>query len=216
MIAVAAFFIMKNKIIISLFDYTGNWSKPFADNGYEVVQVDIRLGIDIYDWNYTQYDNVVGILAAVPCTDFSRAGAQLWKQKDADGRTEKSVQLANHTLNIIEYFEAEGNLKFWVIENPVGRIEQLVPRLKGKMLLQFQPWQYGDGYTKHTRLWGNFNPFLKMKPVKPVKATRSANGRSCNRTSLEVFYKKKGTKVRSITHPGFAKAFFDAQQLLMT
>lgn len=31
----------KRKIIISLFDYTGNWSKPYKENGFEVVQVDI-------------------------------------------------------------------------------------------------------------------------------------------------------------------------------
>lgn len=43
------------KIILSLFDLTGNWSRPYKENGYEVIQVDIQLGIDILNWDYKQY-----------------------------------------------------------------------------------------------------------------------------------------------------------------
>jgi len=39
------------KTILSLFDYTGNWSKPYRDNGYNVIQVDIKLGMDILTIN---------------------------------------------------------------------------------------------------------------------------------------------------------------------
>lgn len=204
---------MKKGIILSLFDYSGNWSQPFLEAGYEVVKVDTKLGINIYDFEYKKLKNVVGILAAVPCTDFSNAGAQLFPAKDADGRTQKSVDLANYTLDIIDYFDMQGDLKFWVIENPKGRIEKLVPRLKNKLLLRFHPCDYGDGYTKETRLWGDFNPYLIKTPVKPVKATRSASGRSCGKTSLEVFYGKRGKRVRSITPPGFSKAFYEAQKI---
>lgn len=198
--------------IISLFDYTGNWSRPFREDGYEVVQVDTKLGIDLYDFDYKQYHNVVGILAAIPCTDFSRAGAQYWKAKDADGRTAESVKLANYTLDVIDYFEKQGNLKFWVVENPIGRIEKCVPRLKGKRTLQFNPCDFGDGYTKKTILWGYFNPFLIQNPVKPVKQTVSANGRSTNATSAEVYYGAFGKETRSITPMGFAYAFYEAQK----
>jgi len=204
--------ILKTKgVILSLFDYSGNWSFPFSEGGFEVVQVDTKLGINIYDFEYQKLKNVVGILAAVPCTDFSNAGAHLWKLKDVDGRTEKSVNMANYTLDIIDYFEQKGTLKFWVIENPVGRIEKLVPRLKNTIFLQFNPCDYGDGYTKKTRLWGDFNPFLVKTPVKPVKATLSRNGRSQGNMSIEMYYGVKSQKVRSITPPGFSKAFYEAQ-----
>jgi len=33
---------MKRNIILSLFDYTGNWSRPYRENGYEVIQIDMR------------------------------------------------------------------------------------------------------------------------------------------------------------------------------
>ena len=32
---------MEKNIILSLFDLTGNWSKPYKDNGYEVIQITI-------------------------------------------------------------------------------------------------------------------------------------------------------------------------------
>ena len=35
-----------NKLLISLFDYTGNASKPYRENGWKVIQVDKKLGID--------------------------------------------------------------------------------------------------------------------------------------------------------------------------
>lgn len=37
------------KVILSLFDYSGSWSKPYRDAGYDVVQVDLKLGDDIFE-----------------------------------------------------------------------------------------------------------------------------------------------------------------------
>jgi site-specific DNA-cytosine methylase len=86
-------------IILSLFDYSGAWSKPYRKAGYRVLQVDTKLGFDILTWNYQAIPKgaVVGILAAPPCTDFSVSGAQYWKNKDENGRTESSVQLVKST-----------------------------------------------------------------------------------------------------------------------
>lgn len=47
---------MERNIIISLFDYTGNWSRPYRENGYEVIQVDIQHGTDILTWNYKEIE----------------------------------------------------------------------------------------------------------------------------------------------------------------
>lgn len=47
---------MKRNIILSLFDYTGNWSRPYRENGYEVIQVDIQHGTDILTWNYKEIE----------------------------------------------------------------------------------------------------------------------------------------------------------------
>lgn len=37
------------KTILSLFDYSGNWPKPYLDAGYNVVQVDIKHGQDVLE-----------------------------------------------------------------------------------------------------------------------------------------------------------------------
>jgi len=58
--------VVEKKIILSLFDYSGTWSKPYKDNGFEVIQVDIKHGIDIMQWDYKsiEKDSVFGILKA--------------------------------------------------------------------------------------------------------------------------------------------------------
>ncbi len=35
------------KTILSLFDYSGNWSKPYEDAGYNVIRVDKKRGLDV-------------------------------------------------------------------------------------------------------------------------------------------------------------------------
>lgn len=65
--------------ILSLFDYTGNWSQPYMERGYEVVRIDLQRGFDLLHWNYKAFPSTyfTGILAALPCTDFALSGAAL-------------------------------------------------------------------------------------------------------------------------------------------
>lgn len=159
---------MKN-IILSLFDLTGNWSRPYEVNGYKVIKIDLQSGIDILEWNYKDIpkDSVYGILASVPCTDYAVSGARWFKEKDKNGRTEQSQKLVAKTKEIIDYFRP----KFWVIENPVSRIHTLNPWM-GKPKFYFHPYEFAgygfedERYTKKTSLWGNFNLPIK-KPMEP-------------------------------------------------
>lgn len=204
---------MKN-IVLSLFDLTGNWSKPYRDNGYEVVQVDLQSGINILTWDYKQIpqDAVYGILAAVPCTDYAVSGARWFAEKDKDGRTEESQKLVAKTKEIIEYF----NPDFWVIENPVGRIHKLNPWM-GKPKIYFHPYEYAgygcdeDRYTKKTGLWGKFNIPIK-KSLAPyhtgdygkIHYPRDENGKAYGWNTIEC------KNARSATPMGFAQAFYEA------
>ena len=127
------------KTLLSLFDYSGNWSAPFVSAGWDVIQWDIKLLafmdlnlVDSCETSFELFDSVDGILAAVPCTDFASSGAQYWKAKDADGRTDKSLDLLDQVLNLVNLYRPtdpdfieEGGSFFWVIENPVGRIAKL-------------------------------------------------------------------------------------------
>ena len=39
--------LLQQRTIISLCDFSGNWSKPYRDAGYNVVQVDLKHGNDV-------------------------------------------------------------------------------------------------------------------------------------------------------------------------
>ena len=174
---------------------TGSWAKPYKEAGY-----DVRLiTLPEYDvLTYVPPRDVYGILAAPPCTDFSVSGAQCWKRKDQDGTTIKSMAVTIACLRII----AMSSPKFWALENPVGRLR----RWLGDPQLIFNPCDYGDPYTKKTLLWGRFDTPEK-NPVEPIRV--------CSQGSWlqKLGGKSEKTKMlRSITPPGFAKAFFEANQ----
>ena len=186
---------MEPKIILDLCGGTGAWSKPYCDAGY-----DVRL-ITLPEHDVLSYhppENVYGILAAPPCTDFSVSGAQYWKRKDQDGTTIQSMSVSMAVLRII----AMAQPKFWALENPVGRLRKWI----GNPQLIFNPCDFGDAYTKKTLLWGRFNEPIN-NPVEPIRA--------CSQGSWlqKLGGKSSKTKeLRSMTPPGFAQAFFKANQ----
>lgn len=201
---------MRTGTVLSMFDYTGNWPRPYEEAGYNVIQLDKKHGIDINDLNYEwlienifeEFETVDIVLAAPDCTHLAGSGAQYGKKKDADGRTEQALELVYQVLRTVDACRPQ----IWALENPVGRLPQLVPQL-GKPWY-FQPWWYGDPYTKKTGLWGNFNNHLPKNEVKPIRA--------CSEGSwlMKLGGKSEKTKeLRSATPVGFAKAFFMANQL---
>jgi hypothetical protein len=77
------------KTILSLFDYSGNWSFFYKKAGYNVIQQDIKLGQDIFSdtipaaiADSIEENLVHGIITAVPCTDFAGSGARWWEEKE--------------------------------------------------------------------------------------------------------------------------------------
>jgi hypothetical protein len=193
------------RTILSLFDLSGEWSKPWREAGYNVVTFDIQTGQDVNDFSVEYFtdewdlSDVYGILAAAPCTDFTHAASRLWAVKDADGRTEASKELVLQTLRTIEYFRP----KFWALENPSGgRIEKVTglpsPRLS------FQPHHFGNPETKPTALFGKFNPELPLANVAPTGSKTDKVGGKSIETKNE----------RSETPEGFAYAFFMANNYI--
>jgi len=201
---------MDMKIILSLFDYTGHWSEPYRKAGYTVVQRDLQFGDDIFrDMELFMYEavdglKIHGLMAAVPCTDFANSGARWWKEKEAlpapehpltefENRLDYFTTMVLCVLNIVELLQPN----WWVIENPMGRIQKLVPEI-GPCKLWFQPSDFGDPYTKKTGLWGNFNTNLAKSPVLPLFGSEMHKTTSANKIK------------RSTTPRGFARAFFEA------
>lgn len=206
-------------IIISLFDRTGNWSRPWYEAGYTVYQIDIQNEIqtDIMTWQYRHIpkDKVYCILAAVPCTDFAYSGEEWFPLKDRDGRTKKSCALVKKTMEIINYF----NPDVWCIENPKGRIRVLNPEI-GQVRCIFHPWQYAgyndenpdsERYLKETWLYGQFavpytSPLKMLSKYKKVHWIDELISENAPIGSQEL------KNLRSVTPMGFSIAFYRANQ----
>lgn len=224
----------EQRLIVSVFDYTGEWAKPYADAGYPVLLWDYKgegCLIQRFDHLLGQIENAIengfypyGLLMAPPCKDFSCAGAQYWGKKDMTKMpepfgdwtmTEYSralVDLSGHLRDLFDW-------TFWVIENPPGRLEAICPELKPFRSMMFSPYQYGDPYTKKTILWGQFNTQLERNHVEPELVTIKAGGTKAARTyrGSSLWAKTGGGSeraraLRSKTPAGFAKAFFKANQ----
>lgn len=129
------------KIILHLCADTGSDSKPYQDNGYEVILVGSKIGVE----NYHPPKNVYGIIANPVCTEFSIATG-FHKQGDY----EKGLFLVRECQRII----SECDPVFWVIENPAtGRLKDFL----GEPVMTYEPWHFGSPWTKRTALWGKFN-----------------------------------------------------------
>lgn len=109
------------------------------------IQDDIR-NVLRHDFTEPEWDLVI---AFPPCTDLAVSGARWFKEKQADGRQQKSIQ----------FFEFFTMLKTYrvAIENPIG----IMSTLYRKPDQIIQPWQFGHGETKATCLWLKNLPLLK-------------------------------------------------------
>lgn len=142
------------KTLLSLFDYSGKWSQPFADNGWNTIRWDIKIDefmdinlIEDCEIALDQFPEVDGILAAIPCTDFAASGAHTWKKKDMNGDTYRSIEIAKQVMRLVNLYyptdpEFDGTF-FYAIENPVGRLGKLLDL--GPAKLWFNPCDYA-GY----------------------------------------------------------------------
>lgn len=192
-----------NRIILDLCGGTGSWSKPYRDAGYDVRVItlpedDVRACVPPED--------VYGVLAAPPCTMFSYARTNAKKPRNL----EEGMELVRACLEIIWkiQYEVAGNtkktgLKFWVLENPNGFAKFFL----GKPAMIFNPFDFGDDYKKKTHLWGWFN----LPKTNPIPCDKPKFDRLSTKEIHGEFYGKlTRTERRSITPPGFAKAFFEA------
>lgn len=202
------------KTILSLCDYSGRWAEPYRRDGYRVVTVDLKTPPELLGGRQHITGDVRdaaglldgigpvhGILAAPPCTDFSVSGAQYWKAKDADGRTQQSVEIIAAIMRLINELKPA----WWALENPVGRLKNWI----GAASWSFNPCDYAgylddpepDRYMKKTLIWGTAT---KPEPnrLEPIRVCPQGSwvqrlGGKSERTK----------ELRSMTPLGFAEAF---------
>lgn len=176
-------------LILDLCGGTGSWSQPYREAGYCVEVVDLRDGHDVRLLRRMRA-GVHGILAAPDCTDLAGSGARWWAEK-GDGALVRALSLVDACVRIAWVQQPV----WWALENPVGRLSWFL----GPPQMAFDPADYGDPYTKRTLLWGRF----AAPRMRPVPATE---GSKMHR--LPPSPERKA--LRSVTPPGFARAFFEA------
>lgn len=207
-------------IILDLCGGTESWSKPYKDAGFQVLNVDILNGYDVYRWrDYPEIveaitsRNVYGILAAPPCTKFSRAA---WQIKKKDRNFKRGMDIVRACMDVIWTAQENGcQLKFWAMENPDGYLTQFM----GYPVLSFQPWQYGETdfrATKRTMIWGYFNAPTKTVKVRTIPTvsphSRPAGDGIQDDKLINRAWGKATAADRAATSSFFAKAFFLANQ----
>lgn len=130
------------KIILHLCADLGSDSKPYQDHSdYNVIFIGKKIGVE----NYHPPNNIYGIIANPPCTEFSTARSDGMARENTIGFT-----LVDHCMRIIN----EAKPRFWVLENPAtGTLKNYI----GKPTMVYQPWEFGSPWTKRTALWGTFN-----------------------------------------------------------
>ena len=201
------------KIILDLCGGTGSWSRPYAQNGYDVrvitlPEFDVRF--------YEPPDNVYGILAAPPCTEFSVLNCRAEsRHRDFKG----GLEIVYACLRIIEQCKPT----FWALENPRGYLRDFL----GKPPFTFQPWEFGDPWTKATDIWGTYSIpkkiYTRWEDVPKLDLYTRPNRGKPNFAYLhksawlnipQLSYHKPLTdaEFRAMTPPGFAHSFYESNQ----
>lgn len=204
----------ERKPIISLCDYTGNAVKPWLDAGHECWIFDtqhprgitregllVKVGADVYELHpYHQWMPATAymVFAWPPCTHLAYSGAR-WRRKNGPRAAAMGFLTFAACWDLCRYYEHERGAR-WMIENPDGWVCSWC-----QPDYSFDPYEYGDGYTKHTNLWvgGGF--------VMPAKVPSLF----AERVDDRIHRCPPGSErqnIRSATPMGFANAVYEANR----
>ena len=124
------------------------------------------------------------IIAFPPCTNLAVSGARYFREKQADGRQQASIEFFMQFAN--------ADCKRIAIENPIG-IMSTRYRKPDQII---QPWQFGHGETKATCLW--------LKGLPKLQPTDIVTGREQRVWKMPPGPER--AKLRSKTYLGVARA----------
>ena len=192
-------------LVLSLFDHSTNFVRPWAEAGFLCYCVDlqhppgetregniVRVGADVLDF-IPPLGEYAFCAAFPPCTHLAASGARWFKGKGL-GRLAEAIRLFHRAVQICEWTGAP-----YIIENPVSTISTYwrAPDYT------FDPCDFGDPWLKKTCLWVGAGfvmpPKRRVLPTMGSKMHRLPPGP--NRANL-----------RSLTPPGFALAAFNANR----
>ena len=151
-----------------------------------------------------------------PCTEFSLALNESIERDFNSG-----MEIVSACQRIIK----KANPTWWALENPRGHLRKFI----GDPALTFQPWEYGDPWTKCTDIWGNFNipekMFLNWEDVPKIeslyirKPRKKPNFIWLHKSAYDLIpayhslpRPDSDAAFRAMTPQGFAKAFYEANK----
>ena len=179
------------KLILDLCAGSGAWSEPYLKAGYWVERIDLPRDVRSLEFDATW--RVHGILAAPPCTMFCRM--RMCRGEPTREQFREALAVVDACLRAVVVYRPQ----WWALENPQGYLT----RWLGEPRLKFDPWQFGDPWTKRTWIWGDFAIpayTLFVQPEQPwIHRKKGKVGRAAADNSEN-----------ALTPPGFAQAFFDA------
>jgi len=194
-----------------LFSLTDTMARPWLDAGYRCYCVDIqhptgfnwdgnlcRVGIDIREFRLSMLgqdlDRLCFGFGFTPCTHTAVSGARWFRGKGLRKLAE-AVELFACTAEILE----EAGVPYG-IENPASTISTYWR----KPDYSFQPWNYGDMWTKPTYIWASKD--FKMPPFVYTEMPAEVD-------TKKIWYASPGpdrANFRSETPPNFAACTFQA------
>ena len=230
---------MNNKIVISLYDYTGEALRPWAEAGYLCYAFDIQhpkegrvdRGIcyqyaDLHDHNTLNEiqdsfadKNVVFAMAFPVCTDLAVSGAAHFKKK-AEANPSFQQEAVSYAVWCSRLFNSMGVPYF--VENPVSVLASQWRRPDH----YFHPYEYG-GYIKEADAKHPTWPeYIAERDAYPKKTCLWIGGGFNMPTVLPVPVEKgyatqhlklggksmKTKNIRSATPRGFATAVYEANK----
>jgi hypothetical protein len=200
-------------VVISICDRTGNMVRPWAEAGYECWCVDLQHSIrkdrvelvgdgkiyfvwgDARSWRLPE--SVRGRVSIgfgfPPCTDLSLSGA-----RDHQKKSGWALADALQIFDSIEVAFSYGGFPY-MLENPKSKLSTHRRKFDHK----FQPWHYGDLYTKETWLWTG-NGFV-MPPALHAERPPGVTEKIWLMPPSD-----ERADIRSETPMGFARAVFAA------
>lgn len=217
---------------IFLCNITANMAEPWAEAGYMCICVDVQNSIratkggrhkvvnypsggevhyvfgDARSWTPLHFDlqffkkyRIVFVAGFPPCTHVAGSGSQDYSNKQ--GRPMKGIPMLMDALSL---FNAVEQVASWsgapyLVENPVG----VIPTHHRAPDYYFQPWNYGDLWTKKTCLWTG-NGFIMPEFIHTTEPPGVVE---------KIWLASPGAdraNIRSETPPGFARAVFEANR----
>jgi hypothetical protein len=143
-------------MFLELFSGTGSVSKPFRENGWDVISVDLdhrynpEIVADIMTWDYTNIQTPDIIWASPPCILYSIA-----RTRASPPDLDKADELVSKTLEILAYFTIMNPDLKWFIENPDSGKLKHRDVVQGLSYVVLDYCMYGALYRKRTRIWTN-------------------------------------------------------------